>query len=77
MTDRYVSAEAICPFYKHEDLRHQKICCEGIEKGSTTHVVFGDSKKQKRYRIQHCNSSYKQCRLYAMLMGKYEEDANK
>jgi hypothetical protein len=66
---RYCSAYALCPFYSCED--NQKIYCEGVEKGSSIHLAFGDSKNATAYKIKHCNCSYQNCMVYKMLMTKY------
>lgn len=60
-----------CPYYKKHD-QHQ-IVCEGINKESTTHVVFNDSKAKVAYMHKRCNDigGCRKCPLHDTLDRKY------
>ena len=68
----YDSALAVCPYYHKCD--SNRICCDGVETGSTTHVVFGDPKRLKAYRARYCDNikNYKRCRYCEMFDRIYE-----
>lgn len=68
---RHESYLAQCPFYSSED--SNRICCEGVEEDSTTHVVFSQSKRKAEYCKRVCRDNFKSCRVYNMLCEKYEE----
>lgn len=71
MGKRYVSKEAVCPFYHSED--EQKIYCEGVSDKSSIHLAFNSKIERKEYRKAKCSREYKKCRIAKMLYGKYEE----
>lgn len=64
----------VCPFYKWQDL--YRIACEGICKGSTVNLVFGNPKEKTEYKLKHCRNieCYKSCRVAQMLFGKYVDE---
>ena len=72
MGKRYVSVNAICPFYRSEE--KQKVYCEGVKKGSSIHLAFGDAKYLKIYMDEHCRSDYETCIIAKALLRKYEEE---
>ena len=59
-----------CPFYKREE--RQKIICEGMWKGSATHLAFDTPAKMKAYKKEYCNGDYEKCGLCSILYDKYE-----
>ena len=66
---RHISNEALCPFYHSED--GYRICCEGVEDGSSVHVVFPTPQKKQSYSGGFCCKDYKSCRVARMLYAKY------
>lgn len=68
---RHISNEVLCPFYISED--EYRVRCEGVEDGTTTHVVFPDPKKKSTYKLLLCCDKYKRCRIAKALYSKYEE----
>lgn len=66
---RHISKEALCPFYHSED--SNRVCCEGIEEGSTIHVVFQSPNKKKAYSRRYCCGDYKACKVSHILYAKY------
>lgn len=70
---KYVSKYAVCPFYRRHD--DNRICCEGVTRDSSVNLVFRSQIRMKRYTTIHCESmeGCKQCRVYGMLDGKYQE----
>ncbi len=71
----YESKYAKCPFYHYE--QQGKICCEGVNDQSSLHLAFGDAKDKKCYQKTFCFTGYQKCRLYHMLLAKYEEGDDK
>lgn len=67
----YGSVYAQCPFYIKDEA--YRIKCEGTQNENRLHLVFGDSKKLKKYLTDFCCENYKYCRIYKMQMEKYEE----
>lgn len=72
----YGDADAKCPFYAKSD--NASISCEGVEENMATKNIFRASsgailrEDKERYMVKYCNCDYKQCRVYQMLMQKYE-----
>ena len=66
---RHISNEARCPFYHSEDA--YRICCEGVEEGSSIHVVFPTPQKKQAYSIRNCCGNYHRCLVSHMLFAKY------
>ncbi|MBP3554003.1 MAG: hypothetical protein J6K63_00030 [Clostridia bacterium] len=69
----YNSAKAVCPYYHKCD--SNRVCCDGVEDGTSIHLVFGDSKRQKAYRERFCNSleRYQTCKLCEMFDRLHED----
>ncbi len=65
-----IMAEAVCPFYIAE--ARQKIYCEGVSRGNTLHLAFGNRRDCEEYKTANCRSSYKSCPISRMLFDKYE-----
>ena len=65
--DKYVE----CPYYNWGN--KSRICCEGVEDGCTTNLIFGDENKAKEYIDNFCCTVYgmQHCLIYRMLNGKY------
>ena len=70
---RHISNEVLCPFYHSEDA--YRICCEGLEEGSTVHVVFSSSTKKQSFSRRYCCKDYKACKIANILYEKYGGDA--
>ena len=47
MAKSKVSVYVKCPYYRREE--RQKICCEGVGKGSYIHLVFDSAQRTKDY----------------------------
>lgn len=63
---RYMSRNAICPFYKHES--RQTIGCLGMEENTTIHYAFGNASECLKFKINKCRSAYTDCQIYKMLL---------
>lgn len=72
MAKRTVSVNAVCPFYRSEDV--QKVYCEGVQRGSSIHLAFGDAKDCKGYMDIYCRDDFKDCPIAAMLWRKYDNE---
>lgn len=62
-----------CPYYKDND--EFRVKCEGVEPGSSTHVVFGSKDSRHNYQKWFCED-VKRCRgclIHKMLDGKWGE----
>ena len=70
MGKRYVSKEALCPFYHSED--NQKLYCEGVDETTSIHLAFESATDRKEYRKIMCSRDYKKCHIARMLYEKYE-----
>ena len=70
--DEYVQ----CPFYSKSDFA--SIFCEGVEDDMATKNIFRLpsgallKKKKEEYMLKHCCDDYKGCKIYQMLMKKYD-----
>ena len=67
---QYESKYVQCPFYHSESKR--KIHCEGVECGSSTHLVFESPDGNKKYKKKYCCGDFKKCLIAKMLYRKYE-----
>lgn len=67
----YESTGAKCPFYSGES--SIRIICEGVQKNSNVHVIFGTSEQRKKYSLAYCQENYKKCVQYQGLMCKYKD----
>ena len=68
----YIAKYVLCPYYHKEE--GVKICCEGVEDGTSIHVVFSSSRQRKDYQFEKCCKNYSQCRVAAMLDQKWEDE---
>lgn len=59
-----------CPFYLERQNDKYRIKCEGVVSGTTTQLTFRGDKKW--YIKDFCCRNYEKCRIYGMLMKKYE-----
>lgn len=72
MAKSKVSVYVKCPYYRREE--RQKICCEGVGKGSYIHLVFDSAQRTKDYEKCFCKGDYNQCPLAKMLNRRYDYD---
>ena len=70
MPKHYISAKAICPYYKHED--PQLIYCLGVDDATTLHVAFADAKEAKEYKLTYCYKQCRKCAIYRALNEVWE-----
>lgn len=69
-------ADALCPFYRYDELKNKKIVCEGIVDKSVLSLAFRRRKDYDTQLIVFCCEYYKNCEIYRMLMEhKYDEEA--
>lgn len=62
-----------CPFYKKEE--PVIVRCEGLTKDSRLVLQFNSKKNRLLYQSKYCKTEgYKKCRIYKMLMEKYDEE---
>jgi hypothetical protein len=62
-----------CPFYQKE--YRLGICCDGIENDTNlTTMFFDEETKKDAYVRGHCTKVHPDCKLYRLLMEKYEAD---
>ena len=69
-----ISAKAVCPYYKHEDL--QMIYCIGPQDRSTIHLAFANRTDAIIYKERYCRSSCDRCGINRMLRTIREEQDN-
>ncbi len=67
-----VSCYVRCPYYRCEE--NQKIFCEGLRKGTSLHLVFGDHQELKAYKDQFCKADWNGCLLALMQNRRYGSD---
>ena len=62
-----------CPYYHRCD--DNRICCEGVEAGTTVNIVFESPKKLKEYKQNFCFDLYgcHACLVCRMHDEKWEE----
>ncbi len=71
MSDKRKDSKFVkCPFFHAEE--KQKIYCEGVNEGTSIHLVFVSPKVKNEYRNSHCNRQYGRCRIYRMNDEKYD-----
>jgi hypothetical protein len=77
--DRYVACPYYLGLYSEEQRKRCQIRCEGVSKGNTISLVFGDENVRKAYKKAYCYSinMCKECLIHQMLNRKYgvEDDA--
>lgn len=74
----YIETDAKCPFF--DKAGRGFVQCEGITTSSHTRTLFHDltdghplDEDRNEYLKAFCNTDYKDCSIYKMLMTKYEE----
>ena len=67
----YIAKYVLCPYYHKEE--GPKICCEGVEDGTSVHLVFSSPRQRKEYQVEKCCKDYSKCRVAATLDRKWEE----
>lgn len=60
-----------CPFYKKD--KTMEIRCEGVCEESRTVQQFRNKEKKREYYGKYCKEAYRKCRIYKMMMQKYDE----
>jgi hypothetical protein len=65
-----VSCYVKCPFYRCEE--DQRVYCEGVQKGTALHLVFGSHQALRRYKDRRCKADWGGCMIAKMLNRKYE-----
>lgn len=72
----YGDADVLCPFYSKSD--NASISCEGVEDNMSTKNIFRLPsgailrEDKERYMQRFCTCNYEDCRVYQMLMKKYD-----
>lgn len=61
-----------CPFYKNDDGK-SIVRCEGVEGSLNTTLFFRRKKHYQDLISKKCVDNYEDCKVYKMLMTKYEE----
>ena len=72
MSTSWKSADVGCPFYKSDDGK-QKIICEGLIPNSSVVISYRRKVDWQAQLNTACCRDYNKCRVYKMLMHKYEE----
>lgn len=69
----YVSKSAVCPFYRQEE--RQKVHCEGLKQGMSTHLVFTGKEQLEKHKEEYCCNlqNYINCPIYEAVAKKCEE----
>jgi hypothetical protein len=67
----FIAKYVLCPYYRKEE--GVKICCEGVEDGTSIHMVFPSSRRRKDYQVDKCCDNYKKCLVFAMIDHMWEE----
>lgn len=71
MPTNFDDVNAQCPYFRYSEKK--KITCEGIITGCNTKIEFATKELRNTHRRIFCNSKYRNCEIYRMLNGKYEE----
>ena len=67
----WLESYAKCPFYLCEYKR--SVTCEGFDRGMESNLNKFKTEGQKSEFVQkYCVCDYKECKLYQMIMAKYE-----
>lgn len=69
----YKQVDVQCPFYKTDDGK-LRITCEGIIDDSSLSLVYHYKSDYEIQIMEFCCKHYHSCKIYRMLMGKYEEE---
>lgn len=70
----FSSKYVACPYFRRNEVKNNRICCEGVSDGNTVNIVFGSPKQLVAYQQQYCNE-VKQCHtclIARMLDHKWE-----
>jgi hypothetical protein len=67
----YIDKFVKCPFYLNKNGDKNRIKCEGIIEGTVIGLTFEGSKKW--YIRSFCCEHYDSCRIYRMLLEKYQK----
>ena len=67
-----IDQQVLCPFYRSTVPKEKKIRCEGISKGSVTHLAFSSRREYEGYLHECCCKHYRECLLFRVLWQKYE-----
>lgn len=70
MPKHYISAKAVCPYYKHED--SQLIYCLGVDDSTTLHLAFADAREAKEYKSTYCYGKPRKCIICRALEEAWE-----
>lgn len=70
MPDIYDVCFAKCPFFISSGRKN--IRCEGITDDCSTTLMFISEEARNIFRRTYCNTSYENCALFKMIMGKYD-----
>ena len=68
----YFSADVLCPFYLHDNLRECTITCESFAPGSTIKNHFGGKAALRKQIEKYCAGDYGSCPWYKLVSQKYE-----
>ena len=71
----YRQADVGCPFYKYDDSK-KRITCEGLigMENSSLELIYRRKSDFDRQMDNFCCKNYQQCKVYRILMEKYEEE---
>ena len=70
----YSDAYALCPFYIADSREQKNITCEGVTDDNYLKLSFGKNPQaREQYKAEFCEAKYKTCRIYKMLLLKYED----
>ena len=65
--------DVLCPFYASDNGK-TSIACEGILPKTTIITRFRRPKKYEAHIETMCSKDYEHCRIFKILMEKYEEE---
>ena len=70
--DNWIAARAVCPFFRH--ISGASIGCEGAYDGTFIQLGFRDKIAARRHLNDYCAQmeGCQECRVYQMLMEKYD-----
>ena len=70
--NQYVSCTTVCPFAIKEE--HQKLHCEGFQKGTIIHTWFKTKELLNAHRKSFCSQikGYPSCPIYQASCKQYE-----
>ena len=71
MPRMYDTCLAKCPFFISSGRKN--IQCEGMTDNCSITLMFVSEEARNIFRRAYCNTCYKNCTVYNMVMAKYEE----